>query len=122
MCMCVCAGGYNRILDDLSTEKYDSAEDTWTVIPGMSFNIRNFNAEVIDDTIFVIGGRCNGKTDLSVKCCKDKENRWYPVAKMNVHRNHLSTCVIKNLPNARDYAYKHRDKLMKMKSKTFLDS
>ncbi|KDR23167.1 hypothetical protein L798_15446 [Zootermopsis nevadensis] len=77
-----------------------------------------FNAEVIDDRIFVIS-ECY---DKKVACFDDKENQWNSLTNMNVHKLLMSTCVIKNLPNASDYAYKHRDKLMEEKRKKMLYS
>ncbi|KDR19666.1 Kelch-like protein 10 [Zootermopsis nevadensis] len=115
-------GGRNRISSKLSTEKYDPAEDTWTVIPGMNFHSYKLNAEVIDDTIFVIGGYYDEQHYLSrFACFNDKGNRWYLDVDMNVYRSQMSTCVIENLPNASDYSYKHRDKLMEEKRKKMLD-
>ncbi|XP_021937484.1 kelch-like protein 10 [Zootermopsis nevadensis] len=111
-------GGLNETSSLLSTEKYDPTEDTWTEIPGMNVYSDYLNAEVFDDTIFVISRYFDkGHSESRVACFDDKENRWYQAANMNVRRSFLSTCVIKNLPNARDYAYKHRDKLMEEKCK-----
>ncbi|XP_021938645.1 kelch-like protein 10 [Zootermopsis nevadensis] len=116
--MCVCAGGYNNTSCELSTEKYDPAEDTWTEIPVMNFYSEELDAEVIDDTIFVISGKYIEYHFVShVACFNDKENRWHKAADMNICRSGMSTCVIENLPNASDYAYKHRDKLMEEKCK-----
>ncbi|KDR21052.1 Kelch-like protein 10 [Zootermopsis nevadensis] len=74
----------------------------------MDFKYRDINGEVIDDMIFISYGK---------ECYKYKENRLYKVADMNVYRSRMSICVVKNLPNASDYAYKHRDKLMVEKRK-----
>ncbi|XP_021937601.1 kelch-like protein 10 [Zootermopsis nevadensis] len=110
-------GGDDETSDELSAEKYDPAKDTWTMIAGMNFYADYCNAEVIDDTIFVIGGGCKGEADFCVKCYNDKEDKWYLAADMNVCRYAPSTCVIKNLPNASDYAYKQKDKLMEERRK-----
>ncbi|XP_021940447.1 kelch-like protein 10 isoform X2 [Zootermopsis nevadensis] len=102
-------GGRNKSSSDLSTEKYDPAEDTWTEIPAMNFYAHELNAEVIDDTIFVIGAKNIDHHFAShVAYLNAKENRWYQLTNTNVYRSGMSTCVIKNLPNASDYAYKHR--------------
>ncbi|KDR22542.1 kelch-like protein 10 isoform X2 [Zootermopsis nevadensis] len=111
-------GGFNETSGVIRTEKYDAAEDTWIKIPYMNFYARGLNTEAIDDMIFVISGYYNGTDFVShVACFHDKENRWYQLAEMNVCRNFLSTCVIKNLPNASDYAYKHREKMMEEQTK-----
>lgn len=31
---------------------------------------------------------------------------------MNIYRSALSACIVKDLPNARDYVYKHRERLL----------
>ncbi|KDR07508.1 hypothetical protein L798_02824, partial [Zootermopsis nevadensis] len=113
-------GGWNFTSLKLTMELYDPANDTWTKIPGMTFDLVNFNAEVIDDMIFVIGSRCNWKSNFIVKCYKYKGDKWYRAADMNFRRYNTSTCVIKNLPNASDYAYKHRPKLMEEKREKML--
>ncbi|KDQ71530.1 Kelch-like protein 10 [Zootermopsis nevadensis] len=79
----------------------------------MTVNSNYLIAEVIDDMMLLIGGRCKGETNFSAKCYNDNENQWYLAAGMNVHRIEFSTCVIKNLPNSSDYAYKQREKLIK---------
>ncbi|KDR04312.1 hypothetical protein L798_04874 [Zootermopsis nevadensis] len=53
---------------------------------------------------------------FNISNCRDK------MTNMNGRRSWMSICVIKNLPNARDYAYKHRDKSMEAKCKEMLDS
>ncbi|XP_021933045.1 kelch-like protein 10 isoform X2 [Zootermopsis nevadensis] len=112
-------GGFNGSSFSLSTEKYDPAEDTWTEIPAMNIYSYYFHAEVIDDTIFVMGGNFDAYAHLSwnVSYFDNKENQWCKVTNMNVCRYALSICVIKNLPNASDYAYKHTDKLIEEKRK-----
>ncbi|KDR14028.1 kelch-like protein 10 [Zootermopsis nevadensis] len=109
-------GGRNYTSSELNTEKYDPAEDTWTEIPAMNFYDYDLNAEVIDDTIFVIGGH-DKKDFFHVACFNGKENQWDKVTNMNVSRSGMSTCVIENLPNTSDYSYKHNDKLMEEKRK-----
>ncbi|KDR15234.1 hypothetical protein L798_11020 [Zootermopsis nevadensis] len=80
----------------------------------MDFKYRDIYAEVIDDMIFVF----KGYIIFGGASYKYKENRWHEVRDMNVRRSDISTCVVKNLPNASDYTYKHRDQLMVEKRKT----
>jgi hypothetical protein len=76
--MCVCAGGWNETSFELSTEKYDPAEDTWTEIPAMNVYECYLNAEVINDMIFVICNNYDPKDFFTrVACFNDKENRWF---------------------------------------------
>ncbi|KDR11972.1 Kelch-like protein 10 [Zootermopsis nevadensis] len=84
----------------------------------MNFYDHQLNAEVIDDKIFVICHYYNLDDNLHrVACFNDKENQWDKAADMNVCRSGMSTCVIENLPNASDYAYKHREKLIEKRKK-----
>ncbi|KDR09720.1 Kelch-like protein 17 [Zootermopsis nevadensis] len=71
-------GGLNETSSLLSTEKYDPTEDTWTEIPGMNVYSDYLNAEVFDDTIFVISRYFDkGHSESRVACFDDKENRWF---------------------------------------------
>ncbi|KDR11663.1 kelch-like protein 10 [Zootermopsis nevadensis] len=70
-------GGYRGISHERIAEKYNPEEDTWTDISDIDFEGRIYNAEVIDDTIFVIGEYERSVTTLHVKCFNDKENRWF---------------------------------------------
>ncbi|KDR23791.1 Kelch-like protein 10, partial [Zootermopsis nevadensis] len=69
-------GGHPRRSGELITEKYDPAGNTWTEIPAMNFYSCDLNAEVNDDTIFVIG--CYYETDtISDDSYDDKEHKWF---------------------------------------------
>ncbi|KDR10701.1 hypothetical protein L798_14380 [Zootermopsis nevadensis] len=71
----------------------------------MNFYSGYLNAEVIDDTIFAIGGQ----SDKGIAYFDAKDCQWHQMADMNFSKTYPSTCVIKNLPNASDYEYKHRE-------------
>ncbi|XP_021941672.1 kelch-like protein 10 isoform X2 [Zootermopsis nevadensis] len=71
-------GGLNRTSDELSTEKYVPAEDTWTEIPDMNFYSDYLKAEVFDNTIFVISRYFDkGHFGSQVAYFDDMENRWF---------------------------------------------
>jgi kelch-like protein 10 len=58
-------------------EKYDPETDTWSSIPDMCMERIDHATAVIDDKIFVIGGRsCNGLTNR-VECFNDEKNEWF---------------------------------------------
>jgi kelch-like protein 10 len=60
-----------------SGEKYDPETDRWSPIPDMSMTRNYMATAVIDDKIFVIGGRdYNGRTNR-VECFNDEENEWF---------------------------------------------
>ncbi|XP_021928743.1 kelch-like protein 10 isoform X2 [Zootermopsis nevadensis] len=113
-------GGFNEVSRSLSAEKFDPAEDTWTEIHDMCVARQNFSAHVIDDTIFIIDGYHGDETIFSVECFNSKKNEWYHATEMNVRRTGMSICVVKNLPNAKDYAHKHRDEIMEKIRKKLL--
>ncbi|KDR20175.1 Kelch-like protein 10 [Zootermopsis nevadensis] len=71
----------------------------------------NMALQVIDD-IFAIGGFNSETSICQMECFDHRRNEWYEVADMNTHRTELSACVVKGLPNAKDYIYKHRDMLL----------
>jgi hypothetical protein len=58
-------------------ETYDPETDTCSPIPDMSMKRCDMATAVIDDKIFVIGGRdCNGPTNR-VECFNGEENEWF---------------------------------------------
>jgi S-methylmethionine-dependent homocysteine/selenocysteine methylase len=79
----VLTGGETEINPDVfvntsSGEKYDPETDTWSSIPDRSMERCELATAVIDDTIFVIGGRdCNDKAMKRVECFNDEENEWF---------------------------------------------
>ncbi|KDR22183.1 Kelch-like protein 10 [Zootermopsis nevadensis] len=102
----MCAGGDNSTLYKLITEKYDPAEDTWTVIPYRIIPDRYFNVEMIDTHIVICD--CYDVSEIY----NEEERKWYQASKCNFCRYGMSICVVKDLPNAKDYAYKHTSKLI----------
>jgi kelch-like protein 10 len=86
-----------------SGERYNPTTKTWTKIPDMHKQRSNFDIEVIDDMIFVVGGFDGSSAISNVECYDEKSNEWVEVTDMNMSRSGLSTCVIRGLPNVRDY-------------------
>jgi kelch-like protein 10 len=60
-----------------SGEKYDHDTDTWSPIPDMSMRRYSFATAVIDDRIFVIGGRDYTGPTNRVECLNDEESEWF---------------------------------------------
>jgi hypothetical protein len=77
--MYVLTGGKtNGSTDTSSGEKYDPETDTWSPIPDMSMKRRDMATAVIDDKIFVIGGRVGMFQETNrVECFSDQENEWF---------------------------------------------
>jgi hypothetical protein len=61
-----------------SGEKCDPDTNTWSPIPDMSMRRYGMATAVIDDKIFVIGGKDYGyKTTNRVECFNDEINEWF---------------------------------------------
>jgi hypothetical protein len=61
-----------------SGEKYDPETDTWSPIPDMSMKRYAMATAVIDDKIFVIGGRdCSYQPTNRIECFNEKEDEWF---------------------------------------------
>jgi N-acetylneuraminic acid mutarotase len=59
-------------------EKYDTKTDTWSPVPHMSMKRTDMATAVIDDKIFVIGGRdSNNQPTNRVECYNDEEYEWF---------------------------------------------
>jgi kelch-like protein 10 len=106
---CVYAiGGFTFVRSnfiDLSRgEKYDPETDTWSPIPDMSMVRREKATAVIDDKIFVIGGRVGKfQTTNRVECFSDEENEWREATGMIEARWDHNAVVVSGLPNVYDY-------------------
>jgi kelch-like protein 10 len=107
---CVYAiGGYNYDSTMCSGEKYNPATNAWTQIPDMSHARRSFGIAVIDDTIFAVGGFCDNPRIYDVECYDEKSNKWIAARNLDECPIGLSACVIKGLPNVRDYITYKKD-------------
>ncbi|XP_021934201.1 kelch-like protein 10 [Zootermopsis nevadensis] len=114
-------GGFVRAFGATSSgEKYDPETDTWTQISHLLNPRGNLALQVIDDAIFAIGGFSSETSSCQVERFDDRRNKWYEVADMNTYRTAMSACVVKGLPNAGDYIYKHRDRLLEEKRQRIL--
>lgn len=98
-------GGFNGYTRLCSGEKYDPFHNRWTPIGDMLSPRSNFTAVVLEDRIFVIGGFDGTTTIAMVEIYNAVTDTWSPGIPMNVNRSALCACVLKNLPNGRDYTY-----------------
>ncbi|GFS25858.1 kelch-like protein 10 [Elysia marginata] len=99
-------GGFDGVSRTSTAERYSPTDRTWSNLPDM-YNARsNFGIEVIDDMLFVIGG-FNGETTIyNVECYDTQAGEWYNATDMNLYKSALSACVVRDLPDVRDYVYK----------------
>uniref|UniRef100_A0A2C9JWS5 BTB domain-containing protein n=1 Tax=Biomphalaria glabrata TaxID=6526 RepID=A0A2C9JWS5_BIOGL len=102
-------GGFDGVTRTNTAEKYSPSDRLWSPIPDMYNTRSNFGIEVIDDMMFVIGG-FNGETTIyNVECYDSQSNEWYNATDMNLYKSALSACVVRDLPDVRDYVYKKAD-------------
>ncbi|GFN92473.1 kelch-like protein 10 [Plakobranchus ocellatus] len=102
-------GGFDGVSRTSTAERYSPSDRAWSNLPEM-YNARsNFGIEVIDDMLFVIGG-FNGETTIyNVECYDTQAGEWYNATDMNLYKSALSACVVRDLPDVRDYVYKKGD-------------
>ncbi|CAL1537583.1 unnamed protein product [Lymnaea stagnalis] len=99
-------GGFDGVTRTNTAERYSPSERSWSPIPDMYNTRSNFGIEVIDDMLFVIGG-FNGETTIyNVECYDSQSNEWYNATDMNLYKSALSACVVRDLPDVRDFVYK----------------
>jgi kelch-like protein 10 len=67
--------------------------------------LSNFSTEVIDNTIFPIGGFYGITLLYGVECYDEKSNEWFEAGEMSVYVSGLSACVVMALPNVYDYIH-----------------
>ncbi|CAG5125052.1 unnamed protein product [Candidula unifasciata] len=101
-------GGFNGVTRMNTGERYCPRTRQWVNIPEMYSPRSNFATEIIDDMLFAIGGFNGVTTIFNVECYDSNADEWYDATDMNLYRSALSACVVKGLPNVRDYIYQNR--------------
>ncbi|XP_076315875.1 kelch-like protein 10 [Tachypleus tridentatus] len=98
-------GGFNGMARLATVAKYDVTRNHWTDLPDMLTPRSNFTTGIVDNILFVIGG-FNGNTTVPyVESYDTTTNEWKEVTSMNLNRSALCACVLKGLPNAREYTF-----------------
>jgi len=77
------------LLGATSIEKYDLRTNTWTQIANMNGRRLQFGVAVIEDKLYVVGGRDGLKTLNTVECYDPKKKVWQPMPAMATHRHGL---------------------------------
>lgn len=70
-------------------EKYDLRTNTWTQAGVMNGRRLQFGVAVIDDKLYVVGGRDGLKTLNTVECYNPKTKTWNVLPSMSTHRHGL---------------------------------
>ncbi len=72
-----------------SIERYDLRTNTWTQVANMNGRRLQFGVAVIDDKLYVVGGRDGLKTLNTVECYDPKKKLWTLMPPMATHRHGL---------------------------------
>ena len=73
----------------VSIERYDLRTDSWGLVDNMSGRRLQFGVAVIDDKLFLVGGRDGLKTLNTVECYDPTKKSWTPMPSMGTHRHGL---------------------------------
>lgn len=75
-------------------EKYDLRTNLWIQAGMMNGRRLQFGVAVIDDKLFVIGGRDGLKTLNTVECYNPKTKTWTVLPPMSTHRHGLGKILL----------------------------
>ena len=77
------------VAGNTSIEKYDLRTNSWTQVANMNGRRLQFGVAVIDDKLYVVGGRDGLKTLNTVECYDPKKKTWTLMPAMTTHRHGL---------------------------------
>lgn len=75
-------------------EKYDLRTNSWTQVANMSGRRLQFGVAVIEDKLYIVGGRDGLKTLNTVECFDPKKKSWNLMPPMSTHRHGLGVGVL----------------------------
>lgn len=84
VCVCVCV-----VLGPTTIEKYDLRTNTWVQVGVMNGRRLQFGVAVIDNKLYVVGGRDGLKTSNMVECYNPVNKVWSTMPPMSTHRHGL---------------------------------
>ena len=70
-------------------EKYDLRTNTWTQVANMNGRRLQFGVAVLDNKLFIVGGRDGLKTLNTVECYDPRKKTWTLMPPMSTHRHGL---------------------------------
>ncbi|XDV14818.1 hypothetical protein PO909_015001 [Leuciscus waleckii] len=77
-----------------SIEQYCLRRDTWRQVAVMSGRRLQFGVAVLDDRLYVVGGRDGLKTLNTVECYNPRSKSWSVMPPMSTHRHGLGVAVL----------------------------
>lgn len=81
----------NVLSGSTTIEKYDLRTNTWTQVGIMNGRRLQFGVAVIDNKLYVVGGRDGLKTSNTVECYDSLNKVWSTMPPMSTHRHGLGT-------------------------------
>ena len=76
----------------ISIECYERRRDIWSLVANMTGRRLQFGVAVLDDKLFVVGGRDGLKTLNSVECFNPRMKTWSVMPPVSTHRHGLGKC------------------------------
>lgn len=80
---------YFCIVGPSTIEKYDLRTNTWTQVANMNGRRLQFGVAVLDNKLFIVGGREGLKTLNTVECYDLRKKTWTLMPPMSTHRHGL---------------------------------
>lgn len=80
------------VLGSTTIEKYDLRTNTWVQVGVMNGRRLQFGVAVIDNKLYVVGGRDGLKTSNMVECYNPISKVWSTMPPMSTHRHGLGEC------------------------------
>ncbi|XP_033727224.1 kelch-like protein 10 [Pecten maximus] len=105
-----CMGGFGGITRMSCGERYNPVTDTWHAVPDMYYIRSHFGFEVLDDMLFAFGGFDGINSISGVEYFDTKTQEWYDNADLPVSLEAFGTCIVKGIPNVKDYIYQPKPK------------
>lgn len=81
-------------LGSTTIEKYDLRTNTWVQVGVMNGRRLQFGVAVIDNKLYVVGGRDGLKTSNMVECYNPISKVWSTMPPMSTHRHGLGECIL----------------------------
>lgn len=75
-------------------ERYDLRTNTWVQVGVMNGRRLQFGVAVIDNKLYVVGGRDGLKTSNMVECYNPINKVWSTMPPMSTHRHGLGECIL----------------------------
>lgn len=82
------------VLGSTTIEKYELRTNTWVQVGVMNGRRLQFGVAVIDNKLYVVGGRDGLKTSNMVECYNPVNKVWSTMLPMSTHRHGLGECIL----------------------------